>query len=1120
VAISLEELRKYKQRGNGATVESLRKYKERFLPKEEPRLAPEVEKKILEFKLPSETPPDISRILATEVPRKEKPSVKDVLTFTGREALRGVGKEIKRKASLTEEERTRELKEFAETPTGAFGYGLTGGVSKFILPGPKGKELFEAAQEARPTAFGIGKAAGTLGKYATLYTAIGPTIEKIPALAKLGKGVVGTLTTEIAKDISIGIPVGTLDALAEGKKGKELIGEAAKNLAMDAVANAAFYGAGIGVKAISKAYKARKAVKLPEVVSDVIKKAEVMPEVPVKKVIPEVKPVKPIKPEFKPIKKVPEVKPEIKPLEVKTIKAIPEVKPEVKPVKPEIPPGAPKTPSEQKIVNQYKTTLPKDELGLEKIIKTLERQAETITDEKKRIKVNLQLFAAKEELVRIRERGFAKGIRKDKGVHPSIKESFEVERLEYEQISNPVTLKKAEKIFDRGYEKALDDWNANIETFRPEDIPLARMLANKAAIDGNMERARSIITQTAEKLTRAGQYSQAAKILRQSDPVTSLTYLEKELDKLNKQGRKTYKKKWKDFNIKDDEFKKLMDGDQATRDKTMQDIGDRISQNMPAGKLEKFDAFRRIAMLLNPKTHIRNTIGNVIMAGMRKTADITGAAIEKVTGVPAGQRTKSFLWSRNKDIAKAVDSNWNTVKGDLLKRSRWSIENLKFIGGEKRIFKSNTLNFFDKVSKSTLNAEDAPFVKSAYKDSLGQFMQANKLSKVTEAATDYAKRRAYEATFKQANQLSSLITKAKKAKGVGRIVEAAIPFAQTPTNILARSLEYSPIGLVKSLYSKVSGKSAANVIEDLAKGMTGTAIAGLGYMLASQGWMRVERSKSKNVEGIMRQLGEQPMSVTTPLGSYTFDWAQPLAIPLAMGAAVFEVNDENQDLDMIEAIKEALAAGGDTIFNMSMMQNIQELFGGGFGSPTEAIMDLPISYIEQAFPTVFGQIARTFDPIRRTTYDPKTLKSIGRKFLAKTPITSRILEPSLDVWGNEQKQGGAIQQFFSPGYVKEISTDPATKEMVKLYKATDETSFLPKVAPRKITSEGEEIKLTPKEITTFQKSMGQKNHKQISALIKTNSYKMLSNESKAKRIKKIVDNNYESSKKSILKNRD
>ena len=59
-----------------------------------------------------------------------------------------------------------------------------------------------------------------------------------------------------------------------------------------------------------------------------------------------------------------------------------------------------------------------------------------------------------------------------------------------------------------GYDKALDDWNRNVENIRPEDVPLARMLANEAASKGDYDSARQIISDIAGKLTQSGQFSQ------------------------------------------------------------------------------------------------------------------------------------------------------------------------------------------------------------------------------------------------------------------------------------------------------------------------------------------------------------------------------------------------------------------------------------------------------------------------------------------------------------------------------------------------------------------------------------------------------------------------------------
>ncbi|KPU43027.1 hypothetical protein OXPF_34590 [Oxobacter pfennigii] len=734
-----------------------------------------------------------------------------------------------------------------------------------------------------------------------------------------------------------------------------------------------------------------------------------------------------------------------------------------------------------------------------------------------------------------KERGFSKNVRTDLNMEDEIRKNFDSDPLFYEQLANETTLDKAQVIFNRGYDFARSYWMDTSRKFDPSDVPLSRMIANEAIRQGDTAFARDVITTTAERLTQAGQFSQAAKILRDSDPGTFDIFLQKQINKLNIEGAKQYGKKWNNIQLTDGELN-LISGmanlDDAGKEKMMESIYDRINKQIPSTITEKVDAWRRMAMLLNPRTHLKNVTGNIIMMAMRKASDTGAAALEKLAGLKPGERTKSFLWSRNKNIVDMVNADWNASKADLLGEGRYDIGSLNFMNKNKPIFNKGfatkiaekvlgkefdkgILEAVNQFSKDALNAGDVPFLERAYKDSLGQYMQANKLTQVTNQAKEYATRRAYEATFKQVNILNDFINKAKKLKGIGLLVEAVFPFSKTPTNITMRAIEYSPVGLIKALYSKAAGKTTADVIEDLAKGMTGTAVAALGFLLASLGWARSGRSNSKNAEAILSQAGEQPYSIITPHGSYTFDWAQPTASTFALGVTFFEELDKYDEIN-IESITNAIAAGGDTIFNMSMLQNIKELLGGGYGSPTEKIMGLPVTYIEQTFPAILGQTARTVDDTRRSTYDPDPLKAFTNELKAKTPGLSKTLEPRLDIFGNEQRQGGAFQQFVNPGYYKEKSTDIVTNELARIYKSTKETSLLPKLAPYKFTSGGKEIKLTAQEVTQFQRTMGQKNYTEINRLINSGQYKYMNDSDKAKVLRKIVDSNYDYAKQEVL----
>jgi len=737
----------------------------------------------------------------------------------------------------------------------------------------------------------------------------------------------------------------------------------------------------------------------------------------------------------------------------------------------------------------------------------------------------------------MRERGFSRNIRTDAAMNDTIRQSFDENPLTYDPLTNKETLQKAQEIFNKGQAEAEADFYKSIgkDSFRPEDIPLAKMLAQQAIEQGDIAKARQILSDAAERLTLAGRTAQAAKILRQADPESFLMTADKLIKRINDEGSQIYRKKWKDVELTPEEIQAIRNlprGNEDAYERLWEQIGERIAKELPSSGIEKFNTWRRMAMLLNPKTHIRNIGGNIIMSGMRKAADTIGAALQSVF-VPEGQRTQAVGWSFNKDIVAKVNENWDAVKKDLLGESRWEVGNLKSLNREKRIFNKGQvtqiaetvlgrqfdrgfLQWLNDLSLKTLNLEDNIFTERAYKDALGQYLQANNLTEVTSEAVEYAKRRALEATFKQFNELAATIDRWKQKPIVGFFVEGAMPFTKTPANIVMRGIEYSPGGLFKALYDAKAGKGAAVIIEDLSKGLTGSVIMAIGFWLASMGWAKVAKNRSPKVEALYQELGDQRYAINTPLGSYTFDWAQPFSIPFAMGVAAQEALRDRKDGDtIIQAVIDGLAAGGDTIFNMTMLQNVREILGS-YGSPTEKIMGIPIDYLEQAIFSVFGQTARTIDPIRRSTYDPNPIQQWLNSIQARLPGLSQNLQPALNIWGEEQMQGGAFQQFINPGYYRARSNDPVTNELVRLYEAEQDTDILPKVAPKSFTDKGKEYRLSAEQVTEFQRIMGQENRQDIARLISSAEYQRLTDEQRIKRIKKIVDSNYETTKKAII----
>ncbi|MCT4542909.1 MAG: hypothetical protein N4A63_05165 [Vallitalea sp.] len=147
-----------------------------------------------------------------------------------------------------------------------------------------------------------GEIAGTLARYAATYATAGPLVEKAVAplsgmvsgvapvanagaqlgavsVPKVGRLLGSALITEGAKDLVIGTPQSTLEAIGEGKKGKELTKEIGTNMLYDVAANAVFFGTG---EALSTLKATKEYKKVAESIENTVR---TLPETQAKEVI-------------------------------------------------------------------------------------------------------------------------------------------------------------------------------------------------------------------------------------------------------------------------------------------------------------------------------------------------------------------------------------------------------------------------------------------------------------------------------------------------------------------------------------------------------------------------------------------------------------------------------------------------------------------------------------------------------------------------------------------------------------------------------------------------------------------------------------------------------------------
>ena len=696
----------------------------------------------------------------------------------------------------------------------------------------------------------------------------------------------------------------------------------------------------------------------------------------------------------------------------------------------------------------------------------------------------------------------------------------------YSPISDENAIKSADKAIESG--EAEKRWKAAIESKNISKKTIAigeRLLADAIKAKDNA-RVLELSAELSDVLTRAGQVVQSARLLKQMTGVGRLVALQRTVQTLNADLAKRFGDKAPVIQI-DENVAQIMAESQTEEEierayrETVQDIADQV----PATFLDKWNAWRYFAMLANPRTHIRNIVGNTIFIPAVRTKDVIATGIERIAqlGNSEVERTKvAAVKKEYREFAKN-DANSKEVKA-LLKGQKYDERSQLY--EMRRTFKNNALEFLTSFNGDLLEAEDLLFKNRHYIHALGSFLQARKadLNNVSESllfeARSYAVKEAQKATFNDESAIANYLKSITRIKGsdtkalkVAKIaIDGVIPFKRTPVNIIRRGIEYSPIGLGKALtaglYDVKKGKiSISEFADGLAAGLTGTGIFAIGLLLSGLGY--VNGGFGDDDEDKFKKLnGEQEYSVRVFGKSYTIDWAAPACIPFFIGvetANSFMDGDGVKLSDFTGALWNSL----EPVTNLSMLSGIQNTISAAkYSSASETLAsigeDIALSYAMQGIPSLAGSISRTIDPTQRSWHTDKnsSISKFGQEAInnieSKIPGVSYFQAPSIDQWGRIKKRGKLAERltenFLSPGYYSDIEYDDVNSELKRIIEKTGDTKVVPKKAPTSFNVNKKQKFLTAKEYTTFAAAKGQMSFDYVKEFIETPAYKKLTDE--------------------------
>lgn len=697
-------------------------------------------------------------------------------------------------------------------------------------------------------------------------------------------------------------------------------------------------------------------------------------------------------------------------------------------------------------------------------------------------------------------------------------------QFSYMPVTNQQATAAAEQaIRDKGWEQALADWRADVRSGQTSErtTAMGATLYNNAVNAGDTQAALDIAYDMSVAIRNGARATQAARILKTLTPSGKLYMLQKEVSRLN--GDLTEQLTGQ-REIQIDEA--LADAylnaetDEA-RNAALQAIYQNIADQMPSTFREKWNAWRYMAMLANPRTHVRNVLGNVGFQPLRMTKNLVATAIE--SGLNAAglnvERTHSFTASP--DLYRAAWQDYDNV-ADVLGGNKYNDAQSE-IAGRRRIFNTSVLESIRRGNSQALELEDALFKRITYADTLANYLQANHVTaeqlqrgevdaNLLARARDYAGQEALRSTYQDRNAFSNRVNRLVRDAGV--VGQAILPFSRTPANILARGVEYSPAGLAKALtydlYQVQRGnKTAAQAIDSIAAGLTGSALLALGAYLFSEGLVTTGGGDSEDDE--WRELmGHQNYALELPNGtSVTLDWLAPESLPFFMGVELASSMGEN-GMDA-ESMYDALRSVANPMLELSMLQSVNDLIDSvqyAEEAPLAAMIPSAIiSYFSQAIPTIGGQIERTGEETRMSTYTDRNSTIPTDVQYALGRASSRIpgwdyqQTPFIDAWGREEETGDALTRFannfFNPAYVSQVDVDNVERELQRVRDATGDTSVFPDRAARYITVNGERKDLTSEEYDTYARTLGQTRYSLVSQATQMPEYRRMSDTEKA-----------------------
>mgnify|MGYP001584844073 CR=1 FL=1 len=634
------------------------------------------------------------------------------------------------------------------------------------------------------------------------------------------------------------------------------------------------------------------------------------------------------------------------------------------------------------------------------------------------------------------------------------------------------------------------------------------------------ERAADVANNMARKLTELGRSVQAASILGRLTPEGQVRFAAKEIQKYNeaidstKGGILGLRKKIPELTAEQTDsiitemkaIEQMANGtEKAIRFQKLQNY---IADFIPSSTFQKIISVWKAGLLTGVKTSGLNIFSNVSHFGTETIKDIPAVAVDSVVSLFTKQRTlaptlKGIMTGVREGFGKGVQYlktgfdernvgqklDWKRVnfgKGKVAKGLQKYEETIfRIIGSEDQPF------YYGAKARSLYDQATAKSLNQGLKGGAKQKFIENLVQNPTDDMVHYAVLDAETAVYQNATGLG------KVAKGIqklgGGIGEVIVPFGRTPSAVAMQIINYSPVGIVKTIVENIGkGKFDQRLFsQGIGRGITGTSALYLGQKLFDKNLINLDRPKTEKEQKLWEIEGRQPNTIKLGDKWRSAQILGPMGNLLLVGAHF--KNEFKKSGSATEAFSNAVAGSAKSFTEQTFLKGINQVVSA-INDPSGFAEGYLGSTISSVIPTIVSDFARAFDRIeRRATTIPERLQ-------ARVPVLRGKLEPQITILGKEKPSTGNVLEIMAdPTRPSKETKTPLISEFRRLW----DLDY--KVSPTLLGDKKGYPSLTKEQNTQLWKRVGEITESKLNNLIASERYQKLPDDVKAKTIKNFVE---------------